>query len=640
MLKKIVSIAIFIILLVSSTACATTQAEANELVASVQESITSQVESNTTTSTAAFSESSSPISVEYDAEDLGINLGQEGISDILLTGDSIAYDGEGAVVEGTRIIITSAGVYRISGNLQDGQIIVDTQDSDIVTLLLNGIEIANSSSAPIYIKNSEKTVLHLVEDTQSFVTDGAQYILEDEASDEPNAAIFSQDDLTINGAGSLKVTGQYNHGIVSKDDLKITGGTIIIEAVNDGIKGRDSVSIKDGAISFIAGGDGIQANNDTDSEKGYIVLEGGSITINSGMDGIQAETRLLVNGASLDITTGGGSTNGSNLDTWGNWSMQQMPATSTNAESAKGIKAGIELTIQNGLVKIDSSDDALHSNDKLTINGGEIKIASGDDGMHADTSLTINGGSIDIQKSYEGIESASLTFNNGAIQVVASDDGVNAAGGVDASAINGRPGQNAFSSGGNYNLYINGGTILVDAMGDGIDINGSIEMTGGTVIVNGPTSNQNGALDYLGTFNISGGLLIAAGSAGMAQSPSASSNQNSLIHTFTEMQAAGTLVHIESDDGKNIITFAPGKEYQSLVVSSPELKSGTGYVIYSGGSTTGKENSGMFIGGNYTPGNQVASFTISSIVTTTGASMGGFPGGPGGGGGPTRPMRP
>lgn len=639
MFKKFFSILIMVLLLVSITACSTATSEANVLAAAVQESAPAVTDSSLTVSVSPSVKYTDPIVVEYDNEDLEVDLNQAGISDILLTGDAITYEGNGASIEGSQITITSAGVYRVSGDLLDGQIIVDTQDSGSVTLLLNGIEIANSSSAPIYIKSSEKTVLHLVEGTQNIVSDSVHYLFEDETSDEPNATIFSQDDLTINGAGALTINSLYNHGIVSKDDLKITSGTLMVEAVNDGIKGKDSVAVKDGEISIIAGGDGIQAYNDTDSEKGYIALEGGSITIYAGLDGIQAETRLLVNGADLDITSGGGSANSSTLDTWGNWGLQQMPSTTTDTESAKGLKAGIELTINSGQVQIDSSDDALHSNSKLTINAGELKLASGDDGMHSDTSLEINGGAVTITNSYEGIESASLTINAGVIQVNASDDGINAAGGVDGSAINGRPGQNSFAFGSDYNLYVNGGTIQVDAMGDGIDINGSIEMSGGTVIVNGPTSNQNGALDYLGTFNISGGLLIAAGSAGMAQAPSSSSTQNSLVHTFSEMQAAGDLIHIGTEDGQEILTFAPGKEYQSIVVSSPELKNGTGYLIYTGGSSTGELNAGLYTGGDYTPGDQVAYFTISETLTATGVSMGSFPGGPGGGG-PTRPMRP
>ena len=174
-------------------------------------------------------------------------------------------------------------------------------------------------------------------------------------------------------------------------------------------------------------------------------------------------------------------------------------------------------------------------------------------------------------------------------------------------------------------------------MGDGMDINGPIDMTGGVVLINGPTANNNGALDYAGAFNISGGLLIAVGSAGMAQAPSTSSAQYSVAHTFPSTQAGGTIVHVETEDGREILTFVPTKAYQSVVFSSPELENGETYVIYSGGSSTGTVTDSLYSGGAYTPGTQVASLTITGMVTGASAGWGGFPGGggrmpPGGGG--------
>ena len=175
---------------------------------------------------------------------------------------------------------------------------------------------------------------------------------------------------------------------------------------------------------------------------------------------------------------------------------------------------------------------------------------------------------------------------------------------------------------GDSHLYVNGGYIAVDARGDGIDINGPIDMTGGVVLVNGPTENMNGALDYGGAFNITGGFLVAAGSAGMAQAPSTSSTQYSLAHTFSNVQAAGTLVHIATKDGKEVVTFAPTKPYQSIVVSSPDLVNGGTYVVYSGGRSIGTDNDSLVTGGDYAPGTQVASYTLTSVVTGATGGMG------------------
>jgi hypothetical protein len=270
------------------------------------------------------------------------------------------------------------------------------------------------------------------------------------------------------------------------------------------------------------------------------------------------------------------------------------------------------------------------ANDSLTIAGGDIHLASGDDGIHADSTVEINGGDLEITQSYEGIESATITVNAGTIHLVASDDGINAVGGVDGSAINGRPGQNRFDWSGDQHLYVNGGTIAIDAQGDGMDINGPIDMTAGIVLINGPTANNNGALDYAGAFNVSGGFLVAVGSAGMAQAPSESSTQYSVAHTFQSPQAADTIVHLETTDGRDILTFVPTKSYQSVVFSLPELEKGVTYDVYAGGSSTGTAIDSLYSGGTYTAGTQVTSLTIVDMVTGAGAQSGG--GLPGGGG--------
>jgi hypothetical protein len=570
------------------------------------------------------------VSVEYDSDDLEPTVSSPDTASIELAGDAIILEGTGATVDGSVVTITAAGKYSISGALNDGQIIVDTQDEETVYLILDGVDITCSTSAPIYVRNAEKTVITLADGSENTVTDGTSYVFEDAESDEPNAAVFSHDDLTINGGGSLIVNANYNNGITSKDDLKITGGDITVNAVNDGIKGRDSIAVKDGDVTVNAGGDGLQSNNDEDAEKGYVSIEGGTLSITAGLNGIQAETSLLIGGGEITIATGGGAVS-SATSAWGGRGMEGNPNQTT--ESVKGLKAGVDLTILDGVIRIDSLDDAIHSNNSVTIDGGDLLLASGDDGIHADASLTINGGNLTITQSYEGLESAIITINDGTIHLVASDDGINASSGNGDAAMGGVPmgggGPGGFESGENY-LYINGGYLFVDAGGDGLDANGPIEMTAGTVIVNGPTNDGNGPLDYLGTFDISGGYLVAVGSSGMAEAPSTTSTQHSVMYNFTSSQAAGTMVHIETESGQDVLTFVPTKEYQSVLLSSSELESGLTYVVYSGGSSSGTATDGLYAGGTYTPGTQVASLTISSMVTSAGSSTGGFTGGPGG----------
>ena len=268
------------------------------------------------------------------------------------------------------------------------------------------------------------------------------------------------------------------------------------------------------------------------------------------------------------------------------------------------------------------------------INNGTFNLASGDDGMHADKTLEINNGEFQITQSYEGIESAAITINDGYFQMIASDDGINVAGGNDGSGMGqgmrpggkpnrgGGPGQDTYTSSGSYTLDINGGYIYVDAAGDGIDVNGAITMTGGTVIVNGPTQNMNGALDYDQGFNISGGFLLAVGSAGMAQAPGTSSSQNSILVNFNSAQQAGTLIHIQGSNGEDILTFSPTKVYQSIAFSSADIVTGTTYDMYLGGSSTGTATDGLYEGGTYSSGTQYTSLTISGVVTSVGG--GGF----------------
>lgn len=554
---------------------------------------------------------------------------ETGTTYVTLNGNSITMDGTGAAIEGNVITITSAGTYSIRGTLKDGQIRVDTQDADSVKLILNGMDISSSSSAPLYVVNAEKTIITLADGTTNYVTDGNSYIADETGSDEPNAAIFSKDDLTINGGGSLAVDANYNDGITSKDDLKINDGTISVNAVNDGVRGRDSVVVKGGTTTITADGDGIQSNNDEDTTKGYVSIEDGTISIIAGADGIQAETSLTISGGTVTVSSGGSSAN--SVNPVNNQNPMGIPGMDNNSDtgdssSGKGLKAGIALTITGGSVRVDSADDSIHSNGIVTINGGTIDVSSGDDGIHSDSSIDITGGDIRITKSYEGIESSMITINNGAIHLVASDDGINAASDSDTTSTNGPPGQMVLESTGNNALLVNGGYIVVNAGGDGLDINGPITMTGGVIVVNGPTDNGNGAIDYTGSFKITGGTLVASGSSGMAMAPGDSSTQYAVMLTFPSAQSAGTMVHVETTAGKDILTVVPIKTFQSVVFSTPGLQSGSEYVTYSGGSSTGTATDGVYSGGTYKPGTRVFSFNISGIVTTAGSQSGGNPG--------------
>lgn len=537
------------------------------------------------------------------------------VVNVTLRGNSATVKGAGVQVDGNKVQIIAAGTYSFSGSLADGQIVVNTSDKGIVRLILNGVEIRSSTNAPIYIANAKKAMIVLADNTQNIVADAKTYTPTTE-DDEPNATIFSKSDLTIYGKGVLTVEGNYNDGIASKDGLIIASGTLIVKAVDDGIRGKDYLVVKNGNITITAQGDGLKSDNADEAGRGYISIGDGAFNITAGGDAIAAQTSVQIVKGKFNLVAGGGSKSRVAADL-----------------SAKGIKAVTNVTINGGTFQIDSADDAIHANDSIIINDGTFVIATGDDAIHADTTVTLNAGIINITQSYEGIESASITINGGEIRIVSSDDGLNAAGGRDGSGMMPGPGiapgpggflgrgfgRDMFAAASKYTLYIHGGYIVVDAMGDCMDINGSIEMTGGTVIGHGPIVQMNSAVDYDVAFKMTGGLLIAVGSSGMAQAPDASSTQNALLLNFTAVQRAGTLIHIQTSDGKDILTFAPTKQYQSIAFSSPELVKDVTYDVYLGGTSTGILKDGVYQGGTYQPGTKNTTFTVTSVVTRLGA---------------------
>lgn len=577
--------------------------------------------------------------VSYSDDDLYTEWENADSTSITLNGSSATSQGSGAVVvSGSTVTIKAGGVYVLSGSLADGQIIVDAEDDSTVRLVLNGVDITSSTSAPIYVKNAEKAVISMPEGTENIVTDGTQYVYDDAEAEEPNSAIFSKGNLTINGEGKLVVDANFNNGITGKDDLKITGGNIEVTAKDDAIVGRDLLAIKEGTFTITAGGDGIKTTNDEEAEKGNLAIEGGTFNITAENDGIQAQTALYTLGGDYTITTGGGSpeTVAVNENAMGGRGQSDSTTTETTTteetSSSKGLKATTELAIGGGTFAIDSLDDAVHSNGNVLVEAGEFTIETGDDGIHADSSVLTKGGNITVTKSYEGIEGQVIAIADGTIDVTASDDGVNVGGGVDGSGMDMES-----STSSDQMLQISGGYVSVNSQGDGLDSNGNFVMTGGTAVVSGPTNSGNGSLDYNGTFEISGGLLIAAGSSGMVQASSDTSEQNGMLMMYPETQAAGTLIHLEDSEGNTIATFAPEKEYAAVYISSPDLTKDSSYTLYSGGSSTGTETNGLYTDGEYSGGTKVVEFTISDVVTWLDESgvteaQSGMMGGRGGGG--------
>jgi hypothetical protein len=468
--------------------------------------VTESEESTTNTTESTISTSSTVVvDKEFTANDLEVGYEESTATKVKLNEKNIEVSGDGASAKEGVLTIHDKGTYVITGTLKEGQIIVDAEDSDKVQIVLNGVAITCSFNAPIYVKNADKVFLTLHSNTENTLIDGTEYTQNDD--NKVDGVIFSTADLTINGEGTLTIKGNYKHGIVSKDDLVITGGTYHITAVKDALNGKDSVKIKDGNFYLtVKDGNGIQSKNSDDSTKGYVYICGGEINIENCQEGIE----------------------------------------------------GTAIVIDDGIINITAQDDGLNA-------------SSGDATTETDSNSATN-------------DTTAGKFGRGGF------------GGVGGEMEN------------NTNCYIaiNGGTVTLDASGDGLDSNGSIYLSGGSTYVNGPTADNNAGMDYNGTAEITGGTIVVIGSAGMAQGFSDTSTQYSLLNNFTTSITEGTEVKLTDKDGKTVVSYIPKKQYQSVLVSSPDLIKDETYTL--------------------TCGDQSTELTLSSIVTSNGQQGGGFGG--------------
>ena len=500
------------------------------------------------------------------------------------------------------VTITEEGSYLLRGTLTEGQIIVDVEKTEKVQLILDSVSITSSTSAPIYVRQADKVFITLVGEN-SLVNGGSFEAIDENSID---AVIFSKEDLTLNGEGSLTISSPVGHGIVSKDELTITGGTYDITCASHAVCGKDNLCIADGNFTIAAGKDGLHAENNDDASLGFGYIAGGTFTISAEGDGIAASGTLEIHGGTFNITTGGGSENASQQtsDGWGQMGggrggmgggmggrgMSFGGSTTTGSEdsaSIKGIKASSDLTITGGSFTMNCADDAVHSNANVTILGGDFTIASGDDGFHADDTLTIENGTIEISESYEGLEGLHVLVSGGDISLISSDDGINAAGGTDSSGMGGRDqfggGMGGMGSS-NGTIVISGGSIYMEASGDGIDANGTLEITGGFTVVTGPTQGDTATLDYDISATISGGTFIGTGASGMAQTFS-SNSQGIIAVSLGGSVPAGTELSLTDANGSDVVRFTPNLNYAVVILSTPDMVSGESYTITVGTAT-------------------------------------------------------
>ena len=474
----------------------------------------------------AMSDAAIDITDMFTKRDLAGNYDESEAVKITLSGKTAACNSSNVQIEDGVVTIKAAGVYVLSGTLTDGTIVVDAGDDDKVQLVLDGVSIMAADYAAIYAKNADKVFVTLAEGAGNSLTVSGDYVQTDD--NNVDAVIFAKCDLTLNGTGSLTVKDNTGHGIVSKDDLVVTGGTYTIYSQDHCLNGKDSVRIADGTFNLSCDEDGIHAGND-DQQDGYVYIE-----------------------------------------------------------------------------------------------GGDINISVGDDAIHAEGLLIITGGDIDVSKSCEGVEGDKILVTGGDIDVISSDDGFNAAGGSSGSGDNhdgfgGGPGMGGVDMDADNDAYIliTGGTININANGDGIDSNGCIGITGGSVYVLGPSDNGNGAMDYGICAAITGGEIVAVGGSGMAQGFGDESTQCSALVNFDEWVDAGETITLTDSDGKEVLSYRVDKKFNSVVISTSDMKQGETYTL--------------------TVGDQSSTFTLDDITYSEGSGGMQRPGGNLDNGGMQRP---
>lgn len=406
---------------------------------------------------------------------------------VTLSGSSAESDSEAVSSSDGTVTISAAGTYVLSGDLA-GQVVVDSAGDGVVRLVLDDASITSETSAAIDVVDAGSVVVVLADGSTNTLEDATTY--DDTSADAPTGTLYSTADLTIGGSGSLTVTGTSNNGIVGKDGLVVTGGTIEVTSVDDGIIGKDYLVLTDGAVTVDATGDAFKSDNTEDAGAGFVLVEGGDLTVTSQDDGI------------------------------------------------KGVQ------------------------------------------------VLVTGGTIDVAESNEAMEASLIIIDDGDVELHAADDGVNVSSSDDSAATDGRAGMGGMAADDSLHLHVNGGTLEVWASGDGLDSNGSATITGGDIVVHGPTTDGNGALDVNGAFEVTGGTLMATGSAGMMVAPSADSAQGWIATALDTTAAAGSEVVITDADEADVATYTLEKDAASVVFSSPDVQQGETYTVTVAGTAT------------------------------------------------------
>lgn len=588
--KKILTSATSVTLLaaLALTGCSTTSnALASGTAADSSVGTTATTSSATATDTAASNSSFSTkvksgekldVDTHYSEQDLSWDASSETAIDL---SNPTATDG--VTVEDGTLTITKAGTYKLSGEYQ-GQIKVETADSDAVRLVFDNANITNSSGAALNVVNADEVILYSASGTTNTISDGADYTATGE--NDPDAVVYSKADLTIAGEGTLKVNGNHEDGIHTTDGLVIASGTLEVNAANTGIKGKDYVDILGGTINVTAQQDGIKSTNDTDEGKGWTRLSNGTVTVNAGDDGFKASRVVEISGGSLTVE-----------------------------QSDEGIEAQY-INISGGDVNVTSADDGMNASLKTSDSESTDSSANTSDTANQQQNNQQQGSLPGGQQNGASNQQLQGTGQPPAMPGGNAQDGTSQNGttGTGQQGM-GQPPQGGMPGGGGGGTFevidaainVSGGHVTVNAEGDGIDSNGVTTLSGGTLIVNGPSQGGNAALDTNGDLLLNGATVLSGSTADMFEAPSTNSTSGYLKLTNSSGFEQGSTVQVADSSGKVVANYKVTKSNVQLVlVSSSSIVKGQSYTAYTTTSAVDSNATSLASGAT-----ELGSFTAS-----------------------------
>ena len=528
MLKTVTSVTLIAAL--GLTGCSTASGTTLTSGTSTVHSAVSGTTAGTSTSNAAAGQTLDA-QTHYTNEDLTWDSSDEKTIDLA---NPAATDG--VSVENGTITITSGGTYRLTGEYS-GQVKIDAAKTDTVRLVLDNAKITNSTGAALNVVSAAEAIIYTAAGTTNTVADEANYTAT--GDDDPDAAIYSTANLTLAGEGSLSVEGAYEEGIHTTGGLVIASGTLEVNAANTGIKGKDYVDITGGIVNVTAAQDGIKSTNTDDESKGFTRLSAGSVTVSAGDDGLKAPHTLEISGGTLNIE-----------------------------KSNEGIEAQY-INILDGDVTVNSTDDGINAS---------LKDSSSDT-----SSDTTSGTAPAGQQTQQN--------QNGQVQQAPAGGGAAPGGSQDSTGQNQNmpqpPTDGAMPGGGggifevvDAAINISGGTVVVNAEGDGIDSNGTATFSGGTVTVNGPTAGGNNALDSNGDLLLNGGTVTTGSTADMFEAPSSASTSGYLKITDSSALTQGSTIQVTDSSGTVVANYKITKSgVQLVLVSNKNIVKGQSYTV-------------------------------------------------------------